>query len=152
MSKSGNTGVKRILVGMDASNDALNALQLAIKFSKADGSELILFHVKELPVSLDSSGEIQVESGAEEEEETRRIAKALDGAVQLAKKAGTPARKVVADHKKSVGQTIADYAEAENVGLIVVGTRGMGAIKRKLVGSVASELAQHAPCSVLLVR
>ena len=152
MSKSGYKSIKRILVGMDASEDALNALQLAVKISKADKSELILFHVKELPVGLDSNGEIQVESGEEEEEETRRIGKALEDAAQFAKKAGTPARKVVSEHKKSVGQTIADYAQAQDVSLIVVGSRGMGAIKRKLVGSVANELAQHALCSVLLVR
>ena len=38
----------------------------------------------------------------------------------------------------SISHAIVDYAEANNIGLIVVGTRDRSGIKRVLLGSVAS--------------
>jgi nucleotide-binding universal stress UspA family protein len=43
------------------------------------------------------------------------------------------------------------YAEEEGADLIVLGTRGFGAIRRALIGSVASTIARRAPCPILLV-
>jgi nucleotide-binding universal stress UspA family protein len=43
------------------------------------------------------------------------------------------------------------YAEQRGAGLIVLGTHGHGALKRALVGGVASAVARTAPCAVLLV-
>jgi nucleotide-binding universal stress UspA family protein len=36
--------------------------------------------------------------------------------------------------------------------LLVVGTRGRGSVSRVMLGSVAADLVQNAPCSVLAVR
>jgi nucleotide-binding universal stress UspA family protein len=46
---------------------------------------------------------------------------------------------------------IVRYAEQQATGLIVLGTHGHGALKRALIGSVASAVARTAPCPVLLV-
>lgn len=46
---------------------------------------------------------------------------------------------------------IVRYAEQQAAGLIVLGTHGHGALKRALIGSVASAVARTAPCPVLLV-
>jgi len=43
-------------------------------------------------------------------------------------------------------------AGAERADLLVVGNRGRTGITRLLLGSVASHVAAHAPCSVLIVR
>lgn len=48
--------------------------------------------------------------------------------------------------------TIIEYAERENVRLIVVGTTGRSGIARALIGSVASGVAARAKCSVVVVR
>lgn len=47
---------------------------------------------------------------------------------------------------------LVEYAEKENIDLIVVGTRGTSGFKRLLVGSVASGVIKHAHCPVLVVR
>jgi nucleotide-binding universal stress UspA family protein len=47
---------------------------------------------------------------------------------------------------------LAEYAEKENIDLIVVGTRGTSGFKRLLIGSVASGVVKHAHCTVLVVR
>ncbi len=58
------------------------------------------------------------------------------------------ARMVVADPRVALLET----ARAEHVELIVVGSHGRTGIKKLLLGSVASHVVTHAPCSVLVVR
>jgi nucleotide-binding universal stress UspA family protein len=36
--------------------------------------------------------------------------------------------------------------------LVVVGSRGLGAVRRLLLGSVSEKVLQHAPCSVMIVK
>ena len=50
------------------------------------------------------------------------------------------------------GVELAIYAEEIGATTLVVGTRGHGAIKRALLGSVSDHLVRHAPCPVLVVR
>ncbi|MBX6765035.1 MAG: universal stress protein, partial [Rubrobacteraceae bacterium] len=45
-------------------------------------------------------------------------------------------------------------AVAEEIGadLVVVGSRGLGGLRRTLMGSVSDSVVRHAHCSVLVVR
>jgi len=52
----------------------------------------------------------------------------------------------------SVTGSIVEYAERENIDLIVIGTRGRSAFKRLLLGSIASGVVTHAHCPVMVVR
>jgi nucleotide-binding universal stress UspA family protein len=52
----------------------------------------------------------------------------------------------------SITGSIAQYAERENIDLIVVGTRGRSSFKRLLLGSTASGIVTHAHCPVMVVR
>jgi nucleotide-binding universal stress UspA family protein len=52
----------------------------------------------------------------------------------------------------SVTGSIVQYAQRENIGLILVGTRGRSAFKRLLLGSIASGIVTHAHCPVMVVR
>jgi nucleotide-binding universal stress UspA family protein len=47
---------------------------------------------------------------------------------------------------------ILDYAEENNIDLIVIGTRGKSGFKRLLLGSVASHVVTYAHCTVLVVK
>jgi nucleotide-binding universal stress UspA family protein len=49
-------------------------------------------------------------------------------------------------------QVLVDAALEERADLLVVGSRGRTGLARLLLGSVASHVATHAPCSVLVVR
>lgn len=53
---------------------------------------------------------------------------------------------------KSVVKEIVEYAEKQDVDLIVIGTRGMSGIKRMLLGSTASGVVTYAQCPVLVVK
>jgi nucleotide-binding universal stress UspA family protein len=47
---------------------------------------------------------------------------------------------------------IVDLAEELGVGLVVVGSRGLGGVRRALMGSVSDSVVRHAHCPVLVVR
>jgi nucleotide-binding universal stress UspA family protein len=47
---------------------------------------------------------------------------------------------------------IVDLTEELGVGLAVVGSRGLGGVRRALMGSVCDSVVRHAHCPVLVVR
>lgn len=49
-------------------------------------------------------------------------------------------------------QVLLSIAEEKEAQVLVVGTRGNGALKRILVGSVADYIMHHAHCTVMVVR
>ena len=58
----------------------------------------------------------------------------------------------IVEGAKSVATTIMEYAESENVDLIIVGSRGRTSFKKLLLGSVSSNVIKNAHCAVLVVR
>lgn len=50
------------------------------------------------------------------------------------------------------GEQIVSAAESEHADLVVVGTRGRGAMGRLFIGSVSDYVVRHAPCPVVVVR
>jgi len=59
---------------------------------------------------------------------------------------------ILEDPTLKVSSIIINYAESENVNLIVVGNRGRHGFKRMLLGSVASDIVTYAHCPVLVVK
>lgn len=49
-------------------------------------------------------------------------------------------------------EQIVALAEEIGVGLIVMGSRGLGGLRRLLMGSVSDSVVRHAHCPVLIVR
>ncbi len=47
---------------------------------------------------------------------------------------------------------IVKLSEELGVGTIVIGSRGLGALKRTLIGSVSESVVRHAHCPVFVVR
>lgn len=50
------------------------------------------------------------------------------------------------------GETLKDFAEANKMDLVIVGSRGLGFLKRQFIGSVSDYLIHHLKCSVLVVK
>ena len=51
-----------------------------------------------------------------------------------------------------VAPGIVELAEEIGAGLIVMGSRGLGGIRRALMGSVSDSVVRHAHCPVMVVR
>ncbi len=141
-----------ILLATDGSEEAARATEAATELSKETGSEVHLVYVLPTPAQLIGhhlySDEIRESliGGAERDAETFLK--------EQAEKVSSDGGKVAETHLRSgdPDKEILRAAEALDVGLIVIGSRGLGAISRALMGSVSDSVVRHAHCPVFVVR
>jgi len=82
----------------------------------------------------------------------RRGEEVLESAQKILKAEGV-ASKTILSSAISAADEILGTAEKDKTNLIIIGNRGLGgAASRFLMGSVASKVAAHAPCSVYIVK
>src|SRR5699024_2366226 len=59
---------------------------------------------------------------------------------------------VIADNNRNAGIKICEYADENNIDLIIAGSRGLGGMKKLLLGSVSHQIVQEAKCPVLIIK
>jgi nucleotide-binding universal stress UspA family protein len=150
--------IRKILVPVDGSSASLKALQYAVHLAELEASdaELIVLHVLEDIKQAGAIG-LQAKYGnvrlVEGFKKARREA-ALEWLKQIeeaARKKGIPLKSEILDGDSKV-EIIIDYANENNVDLIVMGSTGLTGFKRLLLGSVANAVVSNAPCPVMVVR
>ena len=152
----------RILLATDGSEDAAQATEAAVELSKTTGSELHVVYVGEDAYSGalvypegTELGWVEQEDPAFIEELGRQFEQAarrmLDAEVEKVRAVGGTAAQA---HLRmgTAAAEIVGLAEELGVGLVVVGSRGLGGIRRALMGSVSDTVARHAHCPVLIAR
>jgi nucleotide-binding universal stress UspA family protein len=144
-----------ILLATDGSEEAQVAAKTAADLTKSTNSELHLIYVGHMPsIFYESPGTMALDPDLQSrmEEEAEEAARtSLEKQVQKIREAGI---EVAAIHT-SVGfpdVEIVGLAERLGAGLIVMGSRGLGPLKRALMGSVSDSVVRHAHCPVLVVR
>ena len=141
----------RILLATDGSEEADLAASRAVDLADATDSELHVVHVGVVPTFLKSyPGTLgyydklyeQIEEVSREllRKQTWRV-KTVGGTV-----AGAHLR------MGEVALEIVALAEELQADLIVMGSRGLGGVRRALMGSVSDSVVRHAHCPVLVVR
>ena len=148
----------KILVAIDGSEEAALAARIAADIAQKTGSELHVVHARlMLPWTGYSAGTLT--GGAVDAEDAReRVARWLEDQVdwieaeggnvaQAHLRLGRPEEGII-----TVAEEIVSLAEEIGAGLIVVGSRGLGGIRRALIGSVSDSVVRHAHCPVLVVR
>lgn len=141
---------RRIGVASDFSGPAARGLDFAFAlagaFGGADGGgpEILLFHAGWEVERTDNPG-LEQEKLIPKLEREAEAAKSRAG-----EPPSVPLRTGVA-WGVSPADTISEYAEQEEVDLLVLGTHGHGGFRRLVIGSVASGVARSAPCPVLLI-
>ena len=128
------------------------ATEAAVELSRDTGSEMHVVYVLPTPAQLIGhhlySNEMREvrHRGAEREAETFLK--------EQAEQIGADGGKVAETHLRSgePDKEILRLAEALDVGLIVIGSRGLGAVSRALMGSVSDSVVRHAHCPVFVVR
>ena len=76
--------------------------------------------------------------------------KVLDKCLFQAKEAGATIKTQL--QKGDPASIILDVSSGGKYDLIIMGSRGLGAFKRLVLGSVSSKVVHHASCSILVVR
>jgi nucleotide-binding universal stress UspA family protein len=135
----------RVLLATDGSPDAMLAAQSAVELCERTGSELHVVHVGEyLPTFYAQTEEEPAELRAEAQrlldEQTERIRAAGGQLTQAHLRLGRPAEQIVL------------LSEELCIGVIVIGSRGLSALRRVLMGSVSDTVVRHAHSPVFVVR
>jgi nucleotide-binding universal stress UspA family protein len=140
----------KILVPLDGSEGSLKAAEYATHMAKLTGASVTFMHVIATPLYLlgyRSPSIVATYYG----EVTERTQKWLDKVTNQAKKEGVRAESDIVTGAKSVVESIVDYADKNDVDLIVISSGGIGRFKF-LVGSIANGVVSRAYCPVLLVK
>ena len=139
--------IRKVLVPVDGSEGSKRALEMALAIATASKAEYIVLEVIEdfgpLPGYYDAAppGKDRVKWISEQRFE--KVHPILD---QTSVKW---TRKIVEGYP---AEEICKMADTEKVDMIVVGSRGLGAFGRFMVGSVSDRVVHHANCSVTVVR
>jgi nucleotide-binding universal stress UspA family protein len=142
----------KILVATDGSEEASAAARVAGEIARATGSEAHLVYAMQEERYRPHLGP-EVWEGWEEGFEHAKLS-ARSWVEERAEHMRSDGAKSAESHLllERPDAAIAWLAEEIGAGLVVVGSRGLGGMKRTLIGSVSDSVARHAHCPVLVVR
>jgi len=134
--------INKILVTVDGSENSKRAGDYAIKMGQELSADVIALHIvpagKYFP-------EQNLEKGI------RHDYAYLDKISEQSDSAGVDLKTAIIKAKSSVVDEITEYAEKENIDLIVIGIRSISEF-RFMLGSTATGVVVNAPCPVLVVK
>jgi nucleotide-binding universal stress UspA family protein len=151
----------KILLATDGSSEAVLATRTAADLAQKTGSELHVIHV------LDVAQIYMLDAGAPDPEGVEQPDPILEELFErLSEQRGKEVLDTEVERVRSVGGTVAQahleiggvareivhLAEDLGAGLIVIGSKGRGGIRRALIGGVSESVVRHAHCPVLVVR
>ncbi|KAK2152048.1 hypothetical protein LSH36_341g05027 [Paralvinella palmiformis] len=146
---------KRVVVlAVDASKQASEAVDYYVNNLHKPENEVILVHIVDLPdmaharqvyLSPHALSEMWKEEGERAEELEKKFEDHLASV-------GVKHVKCRTEGGLKPGQLICQVANEEKAAMIVLGTRGMGKIRRTLLGSVSDYVIHHAICPVVVCR
>ena len=130
---------------VDGSKYSTKAVRESCDIAKRHNSSVSLIYV------VDKTKKSDILAGIEYTEIVRKYAQeSLENAKKLAISCGVTPDFVIKEG--NVANEIIQYAKRTNTELIVVGSKGLGAVLRFVLGSVSTKIAQHSLCSVLIVK
>lgn len=142
--------LKNILVATDFSEPSAKALAYGRDLAGSYAATLHVLHVTE-NIMLRYAPEVGFAVPEMQRDLDRAARKNLEALIGD-QDARTPRVIAVLETATNVAAAIVDYARAQEIDLIVVGTHGRGLVQHLLMGSVAERVVRTAPCPVLAVR
>ncbi len=148
----------KILVAIDGSESAWKALDLAIKLAQPQGASLLILHV--IPYEPIGEGLRKFAAAEhvpyEQEQALFHYARTLgDNLTRDAEKSARRAGLAAVEGRTAEGrpaEQILALAAAEQVDMIVLGSRGRSDAKALFLGSVSHKVANQAGCTCVTVK
>lgn len=138
---------EKILVATDGSERNKAAVEEALQIGRVCGSTVIAVYVMDVSMFESASPDVVVIRDTwtvlqREADATLECVRTIGEGVNL---------ETVILEGKPVAE-IVKYAVEHGIDLIVIGTKGKRGFERLLLGSVAEQVVQSAPCKVLVVK
>jgi nucleotide-binding universal stress UspA family protein len=136
-----------IVVGTDGSETASRAVTEAIRLALAFEKPL---HI----VSAYRPAALEVRGLPSEFADSVHASSVVEGILAEAAARARVASVSAETHavEGDAADAIIDVAERLEAGVIVVGNKGIGSVKRFVLGNVPSKVVHHSPCSTYIVR
>lgn len=138
---------KNILVAVDGSEQSYDALREAIETAQANDSQLKILYVlndklANIPVHLDT---MTLYKSVQEHsdhvvDQVQGYLKDTEVSFEIVRLTGSPKREII------------NYSKENNIDLIVLGSTGLDAIDRFIIGSITQYIVNHASCNVMVVK
>ena len=140
----------KILVPIDGSENSLRALRHALYLSSNLDSKLVIVYISEIhPVVYVQSQKIIDSINNTLTEEAEKIFKHVESEAQNYKAA---VYETVMLKGNPIASVIIEYADKNDIDIIVIGSRGRGKVKTAIAGSVAHDVFYHTKKPILIVR
>lgn len=147
----------KVLIGTDGSEAAVEAARRALPLL-AEPTEIVVVCVVEAPSVAAEGFESGFAGGVAAPEEIEaawaganaEAQEALDRTIAALGDTGATVTPVA--ESGDIGPTLCAVAQERAVDVVVAGSRGHGAIRRALLGSVSTHLVNNAPCPVVILR
>lgn len=140
----------RVLLPTDGSEQAKPAVEMALDLAEIHDATLYVLYFVDQPTSVAGMGEGF--SGLDDllDALEKRGHEATKAIVEQAK--GRNIETIAAVRRGNPHDDILNYAEDNNIDLIVMGTHGRTGVKRALLGSVTETVVRHSEIPVLTVH
>ena len=141
-----------VVLAIDGSGEARLAAEAAAELSARTGSPVHVIYVMPSPERLfgphSYSGEIKRSLIEQARADARRFLEERAEGVRAG--GGAVAQTYLGTGRPD--EEIVELAEEVDAAVVVTGSRGLGGIRRSLLGSVSDSVVRHAHCPVLVIR
>lgn len=141
--------MEKILVAVDGSKNSDKALMKAKQIGQALNSEITIIYVME-DIMAHPYVHLKDYNSSLNDAFREQGMKVLDAAMENFKDYDGKVETLI--EKGSPGVRIVELAEDGNYTLIIMGSRGLNAVSRAMLGSVSNKVVNRAGTSVLIVK
>lgn len=151
---------KTVVIAMDGSEQALHALQWYAEHAHRPSDKVVMVYCVEMSDVLSSSQWLQAPHNYNPdhdayktllEHEIKKVQARLEEFAAHMQKLNINGI-VKSTHASKPGEGILNVAHDMKAGLVITGSRGLGKIRRTLLGSVSDYLVHHSHVPVLVCR
>ncbi|KAL3853728.1 hypothetical protein ACJMK2_017245 [Sinanodonta woodiana] len=145
---------RKILIAVDGSEQAMRAFDWYYENIYKPGDYCMALYVTQLTLRRGSGILTDPDAIVKDLKQTKQAGDTIMSsfAEKIREKGIKGNADTVACGDSSPGEKIVKTAEFNKANIIVMGTRGLGKIRRTILGSVSSYVLHHAHCPVIIIK